>query len=85
MKLIITGELLLESQEIDISDTARIELRLPDGGSLRLHPRPATGSDYHSIEVMASSAAARGGLLLQPTASNVINFLIPASQEAADA
>ncbi len=82
MKLIITSELPLETQEIEISDTARIELRLSDGGSLRLrlHPRPATNSDYHSIEVLASPAVAWGELR-----SNMINFLIPASQEAADA
>lgn len=86
MRLIITGPLPLEHQEIDISDEACIELRFADGGSMRLRPQPATdSSDYHSIEVWISSMVAFGALLLQPTSSNVINFLIPARKEAPDA
>ena len=82
MKLIITGPLPLDLQEIDLSDEAQIELRLPDGASisLRLTSKPATNSTYHSIEVLASPAIAWGELR-----SDVINFLIPASQEAHDA
>ena len=82
MKLIITGPLPSEYQEINLSDEAQIELRLPDGAStsLRLAPEPATNSTYHSIEVRASPAIAWGEVR-----SNGISFLIPAIQEAADA
>lgn len=82
MQLIITGPLPLEHQEIEISAEAQVELRLPDGASLRLRldPRPATGSAYHGIEVLASPAIAWGEVR-----SNAITLLIPISQEAPDA
>jgi len=80
MQLVITGRLPLEHQEIEISDEAQIALCLPDGTTLRLRPRPATGSAYHRIEIMATTSIAFGELLLQPISANVIELLIQASQ-----
>lgn len=73
MKLIITGELPLEHQEIDISDTARIELLLGsyEHITLRLRQNPAT-PDWHTLEVHTGMS----DLLLQPDGRNRIGCLL---------
>ena len=71
MRLIISGELPLERQEIEISDTAHIELRLSEYEAMYLHPRP-TQPGWYCIEVMATAVK----VLLQPASSNVMHYLL---------